>query len=197
MEKPPEIKLELGFHIETAMRQRLVHLWHQCLITRDRGIEYRMDHGRALGDMREFLMQYDEAQREHGFRVVCDHLETTVDEANRRINMARTWDEIREYIEERGLSTPMPQSEWHLICLFGVQLPKRGEAWVRIYQDAIDNKAPVTGRRIQDWMDSAKALPVPSETVASDAEPASGSGGKCSAWSIGGDRTRRSVQTST
>jgi len=169
-EQPPEPKLELGF-VKADLRKELQRLWQECLRTRDYGIEHRMDHGRALLDMRSFLKQYEFEFKAGAFDRVCEALETTGSEARTRIAMAMTWDSVRTYLDESGSSVRMPRNEAHLMCLFKVDPVDRGQIWEKIYTQAVQDETLITAQWMESWIKDYKALPVPSEEVEDDGIP--------------------------
>jgi hypothetical protein len=153
-----ESNLQLGF-LKGDELHEFMRLWDNCLRTMDRGMEYRMDHGRALQAMRAFLGQYKE-KGEKGWAQVCEELEIEMDEARFRISLSATWDEIREAIEESGSSVQMPRKEAHLRALFPLDIWHRGRAWIQICEAAAETHTKITGPLIGIWVSNFKALPM-------------------------------------
>jgi hypothetical protein len=152
-----ESNLQLGFLKGDELRE-FIRLWEDCVRTMDRGMEHRMDHGRALQAIRAFLTEYDEG--DEGWAKVCQELEIDMDEARFRIALSATWDEIREKIEDTGSSVPMPRKEAHLRALFPLDVWDRGKAWIQIYEAAAESRTKITGPLIGIWVSNFKALPV-------------------------------------
>ena len=68
--KPPVPELKLSF-LKGELEREFQRCWINCVRTRDYGLEHRMDHGRALNDMRKLLARVDESRAQDAFAIVC------------------------------------------------------------------------------------------------------------------------------
>jgi hypothetical protein len=162
----PSLELNLKGEFERVFNQ----LWWNCVRTRNAGIELRMDFGRALAEMRAFLLENQ--QLGNSFALVCEALEIDEDDARQRIALSITWDTLRQHLQEHGLDIAMPTTDSHIAALFAVGLDRRAETWVRVYEEAIVTRTAISAKWMDACIENLRALPVPVTQVETEEEPA-------------------------
>ena len=159
-DQPPEPTLTLSF-LKGDLRKKFQELWLQCLRTRDYGIDYFMDHGRALGDIRMFLYEHAISHLDTGFAIICDKLETTPSEARKRISLANTWDALRQYLDDKGSPIRMPRRVSHIDTLHAIEdIAQRPLAWEQMYSEATDQQITITAKWMDTWITKYKPVPL-------------------------------------
>jgi len=165
-DRPPEPTLTLSF-LKGDLRKEFNHLFLECVRTRDKGMEFFMDHGRALANLREFLQEHAEEKLETGFTIVCEKLETSPGEARKRISLSYTWDAIRQYLDDKGSSIKMPTRVSHIDTLHAIEdIAQRPLAWERMYNEATTKQIAITAQWMDEWIGRYKPIALPSNIPA-------------------------------